>query len=511
MSTEEIAVPHETVRAVERTADGASVKGLKSNVLGPVASVTIGVASMAPAYSLAATMGLLAATVGLGAPFLLIVSFVPMILVASGFYYMNRADPDCGETFIWTTRAFGAPVGWVIGFASVLASALVMGNLGQVAALYMLELFGLHSLAASTFWVTLFGVAWIVAVGVLVAVGIEVSKRAQYVLMTVQIGVLVTFAVWALIKGVVTRPEGYEPIRLSHFFTTHLSGSQLAAGVTIAVFLYWGWDTVVAVNEESEDSSRMPGLAAAASAVLTAALLILVVTASQAYHGAAFLADNPDDVLAPLARDVMGQPWDKLMLLCVSTSAIATILTTLLTLSRQTLSMAAHKGLPSVFGRISAKHMTPFWGTVIIVLFSVAWFVFATWFNVNLLYDAITGIGMIICLTYGGTGLAAAVYYRKELLKSGRNFIMMGLAPAVGAFLFALILIKVLTDLWNPDNSYSQILGLGGAFFISAGTIVLGIILMIVLWVVMPAFFRRRPETWPGEGEPIPYADERVT
>ena len=350
----------------------------------------------------------------------------------------------------------------------------------------------------------------IVAVGALVAVGIEVSKRAQYVLMGIQLGILLLFAVWALIKGIVAHPKGYAPIRLSQFFTTHLTGQQLAAGVTIAVFLYWGWDTVTAVNEESEDSNRMPGLAAVASAVLAAVLLIFVVVAAQSYHGAAFLAKNPDDVFAPLSRDVMGQPWDKLMLLCVFTSAVAVILTTLLTLTRQSLSMAAHKGLPSVFGKIHPKFMTPFWGTIIITGFAVAWFAFVTWFNVNLLYDAITGIGIMICLTYGGTGLAATVYYRRELLKSTRNFLLMGLAPALGALLFALILVKVLIDLWNPANSYVTVLGLGGAFFMGAGTIVLGIVLMVIMWIFMPAFFRRRPETWPGEGQPIPYADERV-
>ena len=42
------------------------------------------------------------------------------------------------------------------------------------------------------------------------------------------------------------------------------------------------------------------------------------------------------------------------------------------------------------------------------------------------------------------------------------------------------------------------------------GVIVLGVILMLVMWVAKPEFFRRKPETWPGEGQPIPYADERV-
>ena len=66
----------------------------------------------------------------------------------------------------------------------------------------------------------------------------------------------------------------------------------------------------------------------------------------QCYHGAGFLANNPDDVFSPLAKDVMGGTWDRLVFLCIFTSGAASALTTLLPLTRQTLSMAAHKSLP---------------------------------------------------------------------------------------------------------------------------------------------------------------------
>ena len=57
---------------------------------------------------------------------------------------------------------------------------------------------------------------------------------------------------------------------------------------------------------------------------------------------------------------------------------------------------------------------------------------------------------------------------------------------------------------------YATVFGIGGTLLMGIGVIVLGIILMVVMWVVRPEFFRRKPETWLGEGMPIPYADERV-
>jgi nucleotide-binding universal stress UspA family protein len=80
-------------------------KGLKKNAIGFASSVVIGVASTAPGYSLAATLGFIAAAVALQSPAILLISFVPMFLVAAGYYYMNKADPDCGTSFSWVTKA----------------------------------------------------------------------------------------------------------------------------------------------------------------------------------------------------------------------------------------------------------------------------------------------------------------------------------------------------------------------------------------------------------------------
>ena len=495
--------------AIQPEAKG-SAKGLNSGALGLFTSVVIGVASVAPGYSLAATVGLVAALVGLHSPFIFIVGFVPMVLVASGFYYMNRADPDCGETFIWTSRAFGAPLGWIIGFAAVASSVIVMANLVQIAAYYMWLMFGLDGLADSVFWTTVGGVGWIVLVGVLVAVGIKVSARAQYVLMAMQMVPLLLFTVWALVKGYATHPAGFSPLKLNWFLTTHVTASQLAAGVVLAVFLYWGWDTVLAVNEESEDSRTMPGVSAVLNTLILVVMYVLVTAAMQVYHGAGFLANNPDDVFSPLAHDVMGGTWDKLVFLCICTSGAASALTTLLPLTRQTLSMAAHKSLPRIFGRVHPRYMTPFWGTVILAALSIIWYVVLTWINPNALLDAISALGIMVCIAYGGTGLACTVYYRKEILKSARSFFLMGVAPTVGAILFALILVKVVHDDYQASNSYTSFHGVGGIFLMGVGTMVVGVICMIAMWVWKPEFFKRGPETWPGEGQPIPHEEERI-
>src|SRR3978361_808659 len=124
--------------ATELEQGGAGDKGLREGTLGFLSGVVIGVASTAPGYSLAAVLGGIALVAGMSvhAPAILLLSFIPMLFIASAFYYLNKADPDCGTTFSWCTRAFGPWVGWMAGWAVLAADIIVMANLADIAGLY---------------------------------------------------------------------------------------------------------------------------------------------------------------------------------------------------------------------------------------------------------------------------------------------------------------------------------------------------------------------------------------
>ncbi|HWX87295.1 MAG TPA: hypothetical protein VNX67_03885, partial [Solirubrobacteraceae bacterium] len=127
-------------------------KGLKKDAIGYLSNLVIGVASTAPAYSLAATLGFIVAVTGVGvhAPAVLLVSFIPMLLIAGAYWGLNRADPDAGTTFAWTTRALGPGMGWINGWAIFLADVLVMASLADIAGIYTFKLFGFSELSEST-------------------------------------------------------------------------------------------------------------------------------------------------------------------------------------------------------------------------------------------------------------------------------------------------------------------------------------------------------------------------
>src|SRR5947209_15506164 len=139
-------------------------KGLKSGALGLVATTIAATSSVAPAYSIAATLVFVVGVVGLQAPAVAVLAFVPMLLTSIGYSELNKADPDCGTTFTWATRAFGPKTGWFGGWAIVVADVLVMASLAQGAGQYVFLLFNAQVIGtnATSGWVLLAGVIWIV-------------------------------------------------------------------------------------------------------------------------------------------------------------------------------------------------------------------------------------------------------------------------------------------------------------------------------------------------------------
>src|SRR5271156_6348198 len=167
--------------AVIATDASRAEKGLKSGALGLVSTTVVGVASTAPAYSLAATLGFVVVAIGVKAPIVTVLAFVPMLLVSFAYKELNRADPDCGTTFTWGTRAFGPKTGWMGGWGIVAADILVMASLAQIAGQYVFLLFGADGIGndATSVWVLLVGVMWIVVMTAICYVGIEISANFQ--------------------------------------------------------------------------------------------------------------------------------------------------------------------------------------------------------------------------------------------------------------------------------------------------------------------------------------------
>jgi amino acid transporter len=478
-------------------------KGLKANALGEISNLVIGVASTAPAYSLAATLGFIVVINGVGvhAPAVLIASFVPILLVSLGYRYLNRADPDAGTTFAWTTRAFGPWVGWINGWAIFIADVIVMASLAVIAAQYSYFLVGWNHGASSPTWIIVGSVVWIALMTWICYRGIELSAETQVFLLSAEIIILAIFSVVAFVKvydG--SAPAGSLHVSASWFNPFDISFTALILGILLGIFIYWGWDSGVAVNEESRDSAEGPGKAAVLSTILLVLIYVVVSTAAQAFAGPKFLGNNSADVLKALGSGVFGSGWDKFLIVAVLTSASASTQTTILPTARTTLSMAKWGAIPAIFGRIHPRYLTPTVSTIGMGALSAVWTALLIAFNSNqdVLGDSITGLGFAICFYYGFTGLACAWYFRRDLFKSVRGFVLAGLLPLAGGALMGAVFVKAFIEDNKQVNAYSHpLLGIQVPIVIGIGALLLGVPLMLLAAAKFRTYFSRKTEVAP--------------
>ncbi|HEY7012124.1 MAG TPA: APC family permease [Streptosporangiaceae bacterium] len=501
-----------------RPVEEPRTKGLKTGALGLVSSVVLGVASTAPAYSLAATLFFVVAAVGLKSPLVAVLAFVPMLLCSIGFSELNKADPDCGTTFIWSARAFGPKTGWAGGWAVVAADVLVMASLAQVAGQYFFFLIQGPDSAiganASGGWVLLVGIVWIAAMTYICYRGIEVSATFQKVLLSIELVMLLVLSVTALVRvfGSHPPPGSLHP-SLSWLSPAHLPVSAFVSGIILMVFIYWGWDTTCSVNEETADKSRTPGRAAIISTVLLLVTYVIVIVAVQAFSGIGSrgvgLANpaNQFDVLSVTGGAIFGTSGfglvlSRLLILMVLSSAAASTQTTILPTARTTLSMAAYGALPESFAKIHPRYLTPTVSTAVMGAMSIALYIPLNYISGgNPIADAVTAIGLYIAFYYGLTAFACVWYYRATLTSSAWNLWMRGILPGLGGLImFAAGLYSLQSD-WVAFNSYTTwtVPGLhweiGGIFIIAALAALAGVIGFAFMRITGPAFFRKETLT----------------
>lgn len=282
-------------------------------------------------------------------------------------------------------------------------------------------------------------------------------------------------------------------------------GEALVGGLLICVFIYWGWESSLNITEEVEDPSFAPGRAAVVSTVVLLVLYVCVTTSVVAFAGLETVEGAAGDasILSTIATEVLGSPLDKVVVLAVLTSALASTQTTILPGSRTLLSMAFAGAMPTPLGKVHRRFLTPHVATIAVGALAVAFYVPLNILSENFLYDTVAALSLMIALYYSLTGFACVIFYRKELFKSAKNFLFIGVAPLLGAGLLAYLFVVSAINLSDPAASQTggTVFGLGLPLVVGLGFLLLGAILM-VLWRLWgnERFFYRRPETVESRG-----------
>ena len=283
-----------TGRAADSTAGGGGGKGLGGNSVGLMGSAVIGVSTVAPVYCLTSTLGSTAGEVGLQMPAVFLAGFLPMLLVAFAYRELNKVMPDCGTSFTWTVKAFGPRVGWMCGWGLVIATIIVLSNLAGVATSYFWLLAGEITNSTSVAALDDNKAVHIVTCLALIAAataisyrGMTATKGVQYTLVGLQLVVLAVFVAMAVAKAgsadFAATSVDFSWSWLNPFSVQ--SFGAFTAGLSLSIFMYWGWDTCLTANEETIGSDKTPGRAALIAMVVLVGSYLATGVAAQMVVG----------------------------------------------------------------------------------------------------------------------------------------------------------------------------------------------------------------------------------
>jgi amino acid transporter len=431
---------------------------LKANSLSFFESIIMGVAGSAPGFSIAVAIAGLLAAAGSVSPNAILIFAVPMLGISVAYKGLNKKMPSAGAAYEWTKQGFGKFFGYFSGWALLIASLVFMVTGSVPLGTATIDLFD-PALASNVLLTTGIGAVWFIAIGVVLITGIELTSKIQVVMSSIELIILFGISIAAFVHtgvgGAVT------PFSWSWFGFNYPPGT-FAASALIVVFLYWGWDVTCNLSEETKGHPpNAAGNGGFLSIFITIASFVAFTVAALLMFTLKDASGFSDNLIYHVAIQAgLGPVGGYAASLALILSSIATLETTMLQFSRTLFAMGRDRALPTAFGVVSAKTVTPV-RTMYLLLGLGLVLIFVSSFMptiATILGDSVAAIAVQVCYYYGLAGLVCTWAYRDSYKESMATFI----GYAVFPFFSALILFALGIYAFIGYNTTTQIVGLGG-------------------------------------------------
>jgi amino acid transporter len=463
----------------------ATAARLEPDAIGVAQDTVIGMASSAPAATIGLSLAALAAATAYGSGPILILTAIPMLIIANAYRRCNMWNANCGASFEWVGRAINPYLGFLTGWLMVVA--YIIGTVAEILLLgpSVLAVFG-NSSTDTWAWV---GIGTVVGVVMLVIsiVGIRITARAQVSMALVEYLILIGLAIAGLL-AVLAHHHGTYPITKEWFSLSGIGGKGSAvAGFLIAVFVYGGWDGTLYVNEEVKHRRINPGRAAILAVALLAVIYTLAQVGLQGVVSPAKLQANSASALVYVADALGGGFWAKMMALSIALSVIATTGTGIVLSSRIAYGMASYRALPEFLSNVSRRYATPVAASLIVgvLLIGLTWVYLLATSVQNAFNNVIDVTGLLFAIFYMLTALATIVYYRRRVVSSFWDAVSLGVLPLGAAAFLCWMFVKSVQAAAGPER-WSLI-----------GIIALGLVLMLsARFILQSPFFHIRRESY---------------
>ncbi len=450
---------------------------LRAGALGLFDSVIMGIAGVAPGYSIAASTGFLFLAVGLGGAAAILYCGIGMFGIVFAFSYLGRVEPHAGAAYSWVRRAIHPALGYLSGWSLIVSALIFMVEATIPVGSSLLGLFS-SGAASNTAEVTVVGAVFFMLMVVAVAAGVTITVGVQIVMSCIEIALLILFAILAIFHG-----HHVHTFSWSWFSPSIFHGqTQFAAGALVAAFYYWGWDVTANLNEETRGAKKTPGLGGIIGMIFVFVLFEVFTVATNLVLTSHQITGNLADVAAVLGQAVWPGTGGKFIVLAVVLSTVATVETTLIQVTRTLFVMGRDHTLPKRLGTVHPVRKTPLFATITVAILSLILFIGSQFVgSINkLVADGISAIVLQICIYYCLAGLAVVILYRRQLLRSLSNFVFMGLWPFVGAIFMAYVFVKEIPALWDSTPA---------AIWFGLGAMALGLVPMTYYWIKHPPYF----------------------
>jgi len=307
---------------------------------------------MAPAYSLAATLGLMVAAAGYDAPLALLLLCFPMALVAFAFGHLVRRHPSAGSSYAWIRAAFGRNVGSYGAWLLLCANFFATMATAWPAATYTLALIA-PRMSPTPLMVSGVAILWILAATALLYAGARPTAEVSAVMLLAEFSVLL-----AVIVAILTHPSS-APARavVTSFHGFGLRGILGAA--VLAIWMVDGWEAAAASSEERLGASREPGIAGVVALLATSVALAFFTIVALRVGTIDGYAKHSADAMEYIAEILGGGPWLRVVAATVLVSSAASLFTTMLYLSRSSFAMARDGVLPKRLSHVHPRLGTP--------------------------------------------------------------------------------------------------------------------------------------------------------
>src|SRR5579863_8777821 len=424
---------------------------LEPDAIGVAQDTIIGMATSAPAAVVAITLAALAATSNYGGGAVLIISAIPMLIIANAYRRLNAWNANAGASFEWVGRAINPYLGFLTGWLMIVG--FVVGTLSGVVIIGPSVLAVFTTTPASHWDNVLITTGVGLVMTVIAVVGIRITARVQVGMALVEYAILVGMSIWGLFYVLGHHPGTYH-ITSGWFSPSGVGGQgSIVAGFLIAVFAYSGWDGAIYVNEEVRQRRTNPGRAA----LIAVALLAVIYTLAQVGLQGVISPKDLQASAAPLvsiAQALGGGDWAKVMALAIALSAVATTGAGIVVGARIIYGMASYRALPGFLASVNRRFSTPAAASIAfgVAVVALGWVYLLATSVQNAFNDVVDITGLVFAMFYVLTALAAVVYYRRRVFSGVRDAVILGVLPLASAGFLVWMVVKYMTTAPAAQN-----------------------------------------------------------